>query len=135
MKNKLPGKASLKYPVQIQLLLGVVIMTIVAALTIQSDMAATQQSLAMTAGYIKEQCNRYARIELAAETKSLIRIIESSKQIVHQIEEEDGCVDPAALADYAKNSYVTGVVLLDADGTILSQYHENGRCRSRFQRR
>ena len=126
MKNKLPGKASLKYPVQIQLLLGVVIMTIVAALTIQSDMAATQQSLAMTAGYIKEQCNRYARIELAAETKSLIRIIESSKQIVHQIEEEDGCVDPAALEYYAKNSYVTGVVLLDADGTILSQYHENG---------
>lgn len=126
MKNKLPGKASLKYPVQIQLLLGVVIMTIVAALTIQSDMAATQQSLATTAGYIKEQCNRYARIELAAETKSLIRIIESSKQIVHQIEEEDGCVDPAALAYYAKNSYVTGVVLLDADGTILSQYHENG---------
>lgn len=126
MKNKLPGKASLKYPVQIQLLLGVVIMTIVAALTIQSDMAATQQSLATTAGYIKEQCNRYARIELAAETKSLIRIIESSKQIVHQIEEKDGCVDPAALADYAKNSYVTGVVLLDADGTILSQYHENG---------
>ncbi len=126
MKNKLPGKASLKYPVQIQLLLGVVIMTIVAALTIQSDMAATQQSLATTAGYIKEQCNRYARIELAAETKSLIRIIESSKQIVHQIEEEDGCVDPAALAHYAKNSYVTGVVLLDADGTILSQYHENG---------
>ena len=126
MKNKLPGKASLKYPVQIQLLLGVVIMTIVAALTIQSDMAATQQSLATTAGYIKEQCNRYARIELAAETKSLIRIIESSKQIVHQIEEKDGCVDPAALAYYAKNSYVTGVVLLDADGTILSQYHENG---------
>ena len=126
MKNKLSGKASLKYPVQIQLLLGVVIMTIVAALTIQSDMAATQQSLATTAGYIKEQCNRYARIELAAETKSLIRIIESSKQIVHQIEEEDGCVDPAALAYYAKNSYVTGVVLLDADGTILSQYHENG---------
>lgn len=126
MKNKLPGKASLKYPVQIQLLLGVVIMTIVAALTIQSDMAATQQRLATTAGYIKEQCNRYARIELAAETKSLIRIIESSKQIVHQIEEEDGCVDPAALEYYAKNSYVTGVVLLDADGTILSQYHENG---------
>ena len=126
MKNKLPGKASLKYPVQIQLLLGVVIMTIVAALTIQSDMAATQQRLATTAGYIKEQCNRYARIELAAETKSLIRIIESSKQIVHQIEEEDGCIDPAALEYYAKNSYVTGVVLLDADGTILSQYHENG---------
>ena len=126
MKNKLPGKASLKYPVQIQLLLGVVILTIVAALTIQSDMAATQQRLATTAGYIKEQCNRYARIELAAETKSLIRIIESSKQIVHQIEEEDGCVDPAALEYYAKNSYVTGVVLLDADGTILSQYHENG---------
>ena len=73
MKNKLPGKASLKYPVQIQLLLGIAVMAIVAALAIQSDMAETQHILATTASYIKEQCNRYARIELAAETKSLMR--------------------------------------------------------------
>lgn len=126
MKNKLPGKASRKYPVQVQLLLGVVIMAIVAAMTIQSDMAATQHILATTASYIKEQCNRYACIELAAETKSLMRIVESSKQIAHQIEEKDGCIDPAALEDYARTSYVTGVVLLGADGTILSQYHERG---------
>ena len=126
MKNKLPGKASRKYPVQVQLLLGIVVMAIVAAMTIQSDMAATQHILATTASYIKEQCNRYARIELAAETKSLMRIVESSKQIAHQIEEKDGCIDPAALEDYARTSYVTGVVLLGADGTILSQYHERG---------
>ena len=37
MKNKLPGKAPLKYPVQIQLLLGIAVMAIVAALAIQSD--------------------------------------------------------------------------------------------------
>lgn len=126
MKNKLPGKAPLKYPVQIQLLLGIAVMAIVAALAIQSDMAETQHILATTASYIKEQCNRYARIELAAETKSLMRIVESSKQIAYQIEEKDGCIDPAALEDYARNSYVTGVVLLGADGTILSQYHERG---------
>ena len=113
MKNKLPGKASLKYPVQIQLLLGVAVMAIVAALAIQSDMAETQHILATTASYIKEQCNRYARIELAAETKSLMRIVESSKQIAYQIEEKDGYIDPAALEDYARNSYVTGVVLLE----------------------
>ena len=126
MKNKLPGKTSRKYPVQVQLLLGVVIMAIVAALTIRSDMAETQHILATTASYIKGQCNHYARIELAAETKSLMRIVESSKQIAHQIEEKDGCIDPAALEDYARTSYVTGVILLGADGTILSQYHERG---------
>ena len=58
MKNKLPGKASLKYPVQVQLLLGIVVMAIVTALTIRSDMAETQHILATTASYIKEQCNR-----------------------------------------------------------------------------
>lgn len=126
MKNKLPGKASLKYPVQVQLLLGVAVMAIVAALTIRSDMAETQHILATTASYIKEQCNRYACIELAAETKSLMRIVESSKQIACQIDEKDGRIDPAALEDYARTSYVTGVILLDADGTILSQYHEHG---------
>ena len=126
MKNKLPGKASRKYPVQVQLLLGVAVMAIVAALAIRSDMAETQHILATTASYIKGQCNYYARIELAAETKSLMRIVESSKQIACQIEEKDGCIDPAALVDYARTSYVSGVVLLGADGTILSQYHERG---------
>ena len=126
MKNKLPGKTSLKYPVQVQLLLGVAVMAIVAALAIRSDMAETQHILATTASYIKEQCNRYARIELAAETKSLMRIVESSKQIACQIDEKDGRIDPAALEDYARTSYVTGVILLDVDGTILSQYHEHG---------
>ena len=126
MKNKPLGKSPLKHPALVQLLFGIAVMAIVAVLAIQSDMAATQRILATTASYVKNQCNRYARIELAAETKSLMRVMESSKQIAHQIEEEDGCVSPAALENYANNSYVTGIILLGTDGTVLSQYHEGG---------
>ena len=70
MENKLPGKAPLKYPVQVQLLLGIAVMAIVAALAIQSDMAETQHILATTASYIKEQCNRYARLSLPQKPKA-----------------------------------------------------------------
>lgn len=37
---------------------------------------------------MKEQCNRYDRIDLADETKSLMRVIQSAGQIAHELEED-----------------------------------------------
>ena len=116
-------KRHLKHPVYAPFLLGFLILAVVGFLAIQADMASTQRLLSTTTTYIKEQCNRYARIELAAETKSLMRVMESGKQIAHQIEEQSGLVSGSALADYAKASYVSGVLLLDENGALLSQYH------------
>lgn len=37
---------------------------------------------------MKEQCNRYDRIDLADETKSLMRVIQSAGQIAHELEKD-----------------------------------------------
>ena len=116
-------KRPLKHPVYAPFLLGFLILAVVAFLSIQSDMAATARLLSTTTTYIKEQCNRYARIELAAETKSLMRVMESAKQITHQIEESSGLISESALSDYAKNSYVSGILLLDENGGLLAQHY------------
>ncbi len=126
MKNKKLRKSIVKHYILAQLLLGIVIMAIAAFLAVQADMAGTQRLLSTTTGYIKEQCNRYARIELAAETKSLMRIIESGKQIAHRIQEPNSRITEEVLREYARDSYVSGVILLDAEGKVLVQYHNEG---------
>ena len=120
---KAEKKRGLKHPVYAPVLLGLLILGVVAFLSVQADMAATTRLLSTTATYIKEQCNRYARIELASETKSLMRLIESGRQIAHQLEERSGRISESALADYARNSYVSGVLLLDENGAVLARYH------------
>lgn len=119
-------KKSFRHSLFFQIILGVAIMAAVALISTQSDLATTQHILATTTNYIKEQCNRYARIGLASETKSLMRIIESSKQIVSKIENENNTISEATLQAYAQDNYVTGIVLLNGDGEIDSWYDAEG---------
>ena len=123
MRNKYK-KPLWKQTIFVQFALGLALMTAVALVAMQADMAAAQRLLTTTANYIKEQCNRYARIELASETKSLMRIIESNKQIAYQITENGGILSESALEAYAGESYVSGVLVLDEAGSTVSEYHE-----------
>ena len=50
-----------------------------------SDTVSARQQMATTIRYIQEQCNRYNRIELASETKSLMRVMESVGHIARQM--------------------------------------------------
>ena len=107
-------------------LIGLAVLIGSFAAAARSDIADTQSTLVNTTSYVKEQCNRYARIRLASETKSLMRMTESCKQIVHQLTESSTAADEAALQRYAETAYVSGVLLLDPQGKILTQYHAEG---------
>ena len=71
----------------LQLLLGVLLLGGVFLLAVNEDIAATQRTMVNTVNYVKEQCNRYSRIGLADESKSLMRIVESANQTAHRLEE------------------------------------------------
>ena len=124
MQDKKRQRSKYRHQIILQVLFGFAILAVVFIYSAQADMLMSQNMLATTTGYIKEQCNRYARIELAAETKSLMRIIESSKQISHQLVENDGLCTEEAMESYARESYVSGIILLDSNGKIISQYNE-----------
>ena len=119
-------KSAWKRAIFLPLIVGAAILAIVALVTMQADMAATQRILETTTSYIKEQCNRYDRIALASETKSLMRVIESGKQVAHQIAENDGLSNKSSLQEYANESYLSGIMVLDKRGNTVSEYHENG---------
>ena len=76
----------------IEVLLGLVLAVGVFLTAAHLDMEAAHQMMMTTAQYVKEQCNRYDRIDLADETKSLMRVIQSAGQIAHELEKDRAAV-------------------------------------------
>lgn len=123
--KKLAGRGIRRH-VLAPILLGALLVTAAFLTAMRSDMDAAQRTLLTTAGYVREQCDRYARIELATETKSLMRVIESSRQVVHHLREQSGAEAGVDLERCARDVYVSGILLLDEQGNITAQYHESG---------
>ena len=111
----------------IELLVGLVLMAVVFAIATSNDVKATELRLSTTVNYIKEQCNGYGRLNLASEAKSLMRVMQGAKEVDAHLRYEralhDAVPDAALLQTCAEESYLTGVILLDADGTVLQEYH------------
>ncbi len=104
----------------IEAIVGIVMMVTVFTYSSSADVRRTQQRLYDYVSYIKEQCNNDYKLDLASETKSLMRVIVSVEQISSKIQDEAE-IDEDDLYQYAKESYVTGVIILDSEGNIQKQ--------------
>ena len=98
----------------LEVLLGIVLMGGVFLIAIHVDLRGAQRTLSSTVSYIKEQCNQYERLNLAAETKSMMRMLESVHQIDHALTDSINYdntdeVTGEMLEQWARDGYVTGV--------------------------
>ena len=112
----------------VELLIGILILIVVFISSTRADISRAEDKLLDDVNYIKEQCNSYNRLNLASETKSLMRVMESAQQIKRNMEYETRLsgeqeTEIADLKNYAQNNYVTGVILLNADGSLQKEYY------------
>lgn len=117
--------------VPLEILMAVLLLAITFLVSANSDIARTEQRLNQTVEYIKEQCNASQLRDLASEAKSLLRVTQSAEQVRSRLEyAADALETPEkaekALEDWAKDSYLDGLFLLDAEGTVLAQYDSAG---------
>ena len=110
----------------IEIIAGLFIMMIVFFIAVNVDIKTTQETLSDTAHYINEQCNSFTRLNLASETKSLLRVIESAQQIKHNITYERSLSDKGILTEefIKKNMqecYLTAVIIMDSKGNLIAQ--------------
>lgn len=110
--------------VHMEILLALALLGVVFLTAAHSDTVSARQQMETTIRYIQEQCNRYNRIELASETKSLMRVMESVDHIARQMA-ADG-EESAPLSEYAQMGYVSGLIVMDETGFVLSDYHGTG---------
>ncbi len=114
-----------------EILVGLLLLAGTFTVSASTDTSKAEQQLYHTVEYIKEQCNNGQLRDLASEAKSLLRVTQSAEQIRWRLEYGTDAMDTQAdiantLEVCAKGSYLDGLFLLNADGTVLSQYDSVG---------
>lgn len=124
MENK---KHSLRWQniIPLEILAGVIFLVVVFIIGANADMKSSGLRLTSIVDYLKEQCNSDQLRDLASESKSLIRVSESADTIKWRLKYESGLAaygtpDEKLLEEYAKDSFLSGAILLDTDGNVQS---------------
>ena len=116
------GKATRRYE-RIAAAIGAVLVIVVGFNTMRAESAQTREQLGNTIDYVKEQCTTYTRYNAAAVTKSLMRIMDNAEQVNRNIGYEGSAVDEERLRFYAQEQRLTGIILLDTDGSVQCEYN------------
>ena len=116
------GKATRRYE-RIAAAIGTVLVIVVGFNTMRAESAQTREQLGNTIDYVKEQCTTYTRYNAAAVTKSLMRIMDNAQQVNRNIGYEGSAVDEERLRFYAQEQRLTGIILLDTDGSVQCEYN------------
>lgn len=111
--------------------IGLAITAVVAVIAVRADLSSAETHLYDVVSYIKEQCNNNQMLDIASESKSLMRMVESVELLNLQLHQtaantRDGIPDKALLREYAADSYLSGIILFDSDGIVKEKYCTDG---------
>lgn len=113
-------------------LAGLLILSGVLIFSTYSDLQNAEKQFEDTISYVKEQCTGYDNLNLATETKSLMRVMENAQHLCSEIardqQENPGRVlDDAAMEEYLQDYTLSGILVLSAEGKILCSASQDGR--------
>lgn len=115
-------------------LLGICLLCLVALSLFQSDKAREQADLLGIVNYVKIQCATYTHYNEASESKSLLRSIESTRQVSINIEAETAAgqeLTRQLLRESTEQLWLTGIVVLDPNGNTVCEYTSDDRTLAR----
>ncbi len=107
-----------------EILVGLLLFSVVLVITVRADLSSAETRLSDTVTYIKEQYNNNMKLDIASESKSLMRMIQSVEVLSQQIQQEEKTSDitEELLENYCTISYLTGVLILDENGQVQEKY-------------
>lgn len=114
-----------------EFLIGLAITVVVTVIAVRTDLSSAKTRLYDMVSYIKEQCNNNQMLDIASESKSLMRMVESVELLNLQLHQTaanslDGMPDESLLKEYAADSYLSGIILFDSDGVVQKKYCTDG---------
>ena len=101
---------------------GISLFGAVFALSRRADMQNCEQRLTGVMEFIKAQSADYTKYNDTAVAKSLVR----EAAAISALEDLSLDCDEAALSEYARMLWLTGISVLDAQGDLVCEYTENG---------
>ena len=101
---------------------GISLFGVVFALSRRADIQNCEQRLTRVMEFIKAQSADYTKYNDTAVAKSLVR----EAAAINALEDLSLDCDEAALSEYARMLWLTGISVLDAQGDLVCEYTENG---------
>ena len=113
-------------------LAGLLLLSGVLGASAHSDLQNAEKQFEDTISYVKEQCTGYDNLNLASETKSLMRMMENAQHLCSEIardqqENPKRALDDAAMEEYLQDYTLSGILVLSAEGKILCAASQDGR--------
>ena len=113
-------------------LAGLLLLGGVLGFSAHGDLQNAEKQFEDTISYVKEQCTGYDNLNLASETKSLMRMMENAQHLCSEIahEQQDDparVLDDAAMEEYLQDYTLSGILVLSAEGKILCGASQDGR--------
>lgn len=113
-------------------LAGLLLLGGVLGVSAHSDLQNAEKQFEDTISYVKEQCTGYDNLNLATETKSLMRMMENAqhlcREIAHDRQDDPARVlDDAAMEEYLQDYTLSGALVLSTEGKILCAASQDGR--------
>ena len=109
----------------IGVLLGICVATVSLFYFFHAEKTEAEKRMVEIVNYIKVQCSTYTYYNESSESKSLLRAIESARQMSTNIERETengGQLSQEFLKENLQTLWVDGIIVLDAEGKTESEY-------------
>ena len=107
------------------ILLGICVTAASLYYFFQAEKKEAENRMVKTVNYVKVQCSTYTHYNEASESKSLLRAIESARQMSTNIDmetENGGRLSQEFLKENLQTLWVDGILVLDAEGNTVCKY-------------
>ena len=107
------------------ILLGICVTAASLYYFFQAEKKEAENRMVKTVNYVKVQCSTYTHYNEASESKSLLRAIESARQMSTNIDmetENGGRLSQEFLQENLQTLWVDGILVLDAEGKTVCKY-------------
>ena len=106
-------------------LIGICVVVVSLFYFFHAEKEAAEKRMVEIVNYVKVQCSTYTHYNESSESKSLLRAIESARQMSTNIDREienDGQLNQEFLKENLQTLWVDGIIVLDAEGKTDCKY-------------
>lgn len=115
----------------LEIVVGLALLLITFAVTARADIDKAEDKLVASVEYIREQCNNSQIRDEASESKSLLRVTESTDDVSRRLKFDrlaagDAFANEELLKSCAQDSYLDGLIVLDEAGNVEESFDLTG---------
>ena len=125
MNLDIKGRTKKKQIEIVGVLLGICVAVVSLTYFFHAEKAEAEERMVEIVNYVKVQCSTYTHYNESSESKSLLRAIESARQMSTNINmetENGGQLSQEFLKDNLQTLWVDGILVLDAEGRTDCEY-------------